>query len=230
VLRSHAASGVIVTEAGIALNVQVTTTLLSGAVALIVALLGIAGAIAAQLLATRRAYDNSIDLFKRQHAEEEMSRRLQRQEEEASRRQQRAETIRREDAHRFADQRRSTYARFLQLADEVHRARVNAGAYLDIVERDEDKKRQGQQDTDPMHQGLVKRADNSWREHNDRGDRAEDQLRGLVAEIDLLGSADVRESALELRFAVEERLGHEFAPARVAFVDAAREELAVTDD
>jgi hypothetical protein len=201
------------------MSTEVTTALLSGAVALTVALLGIGGAIAAQLVATRRAYANSLALFERQHAEEEVSRR-----------QHRAEDIRREDAHRFADQRRATYARFLQLADEVHRARVAASGYLDIVERNEDKQRQGQEDTDPVHQRLVKRADEAWRENHDRAERAEDQLRGLLAEIDLLGSADVRASAKELRLAVEEYLGHEFAPARNAFVEAAREELAVTDD
>ena len=54
----------------IALDTQMTTTLLSGTVALIVALLGIAGAIAAQLVATRRAYANSLALFERQHAQE----------------------------------------------------------------------------------------------------------------------------------------------------------------
>lgn len=197
-----------------ALSTQVTTTLLSGTVALIVALLGIAGAIAAQLVATRRAYANSLALFVRQHAQEE-----------ASRKQQRDEDMRREDAHRFADQRRATYARFLQLADEVHRARVAASGYLDIVERNEDKQRQGQQDTDPVHQRVMKRADEAWRENHDRAERAEDQLRGLLAEIDLLGSADVRTSAKELRLAVEEYLGHEFAPTRDAFVGASRREL-----
>jgi hypothetical protein len=208
-----------VTGAGIAMNVQVTTTLISGAAALIVALLGIAGAIVAQLLATRRAYDNSLALFKRQHAEEE-----------ASQRQQRDEDNRREDAHRFADQCRATFARFLQLADDVHTARVSASGYLEIVETNEDGSVRDKKDTDPVRQRLVKRAHGAWREHYKRAQQGEDQLRGLVAEIDLLGSADVRASARELRLAVEEHLGHEFAPARDAFVEAAREELAVTDD
>ena len=100
------------------MSTQVTTALLSGGVALLVALLGIAGAIAAQLVATRRAYANSLALFEQQHAQEEAS-------EEASNE---TRDIRREDAHRFADQRRAAYARFLQLADETRRARANAGA------------------------------------------------------------------------------------------------------
>jgi hypothetical protein len=94
----------------------------------------------------------------------------------------------------------------------------------------EDERRQGQENKDPVHQNIVKRAEDKFRELFDRGERGEDQLRGLLAEIDLLGSADVRASARELRLAVEEQLGHEFAPARDAFVEAAREELAVTDD
>lgn len=202
----------------IALDTQMTTTLLSGTVALIVALLGIAGAIAAQLVATRRAYANSLALFERQHAQEE-----------ASRKQQREEDIRREDAHRFADQRRATYARFLQLADEIRRARADAGAYLDIVERHEDEQGQDEQGEDPLKQRIAKRANDGFHANYERSERASDQLRGLLAEIDLLASADVCETARELRLAVEEYLGHEFAPARGAFVEAARWEL-VTDD
>lgn len=175
-------------------------------------MLGIAGAIAAQLVATRRAYANSLALFERQHTREE-----------ASRKRQRDEDIRREDAHRFADQRRATYARFLQLADEIRRARADAGGYLDIVERHEDK--QGQDE-----QRLAKHANAKFHANYDRAERASDQLRGLLAEIDLLGSADVREAAREVRLAAEEHLGHEFAPARDAFVEAARWELAVTGD
>jgi hypothetical protein len=201
------------------MSTQVTTALLSGAVALIVALLGIAGAIAAQLVATRRAYANSLALFERQHTHEE-----------ASRKQQRDEDIRREDAHRFADQRRATYARFLQLADESHRAYGNASLLLGVVERHEDEQGEDGQGGDTLKQRLAKRADEQFHANFDRAERASDQLRGLVAEIDLLGSADVPATARELYLAAAEFAGHEFAPARDAFVEAARRELAVTDD
>jgi hypothetical protein len=208
-----------VTGPGIVMSAQVTTTLLSGTVALIVALLGIAGAIAAQLVATRRAYTNSLALFERQHVREETSRKLQWDED-----------IRREDAHRFADQRRATYARFLQLADEIRTARGNAGVLLDAIERHEDERGKNEQGGDALKQRLAKRANTEFHANMDRAERASDQLRGLVAEIDLLGSADVRATARELHLAVEEWVGHEFAPARDAFVEAARRELAVTDD
>ena len=200
----------------IAMSTQVTMTLLSGAVALIVALLGIAGAIAAQLVATRRAYANSLALFDRQHAQEE-----------ASRKQQREEDIRREDAHRFADQRRAVYARFLQLADETRRARGNAALLLDIAGRHEGGKGEDGQGGDPLKQRLAERADEQFDANYDRAEQASDQLRGLVAEIDLLGSADVRATARELYLAVGEFVGRRFAPARDAFVGASRRELGV---
>jgi hypothetical protein len=193
---------------------QVSAALISGGATLVVALLGIGGAIAAQLIATRRAYANSLALFERQHAQEE-----------AARKQQRDEGIQREDAHRFADQRRATYARFLQLADEAHRAHGNATLLLDIVERHEDEQGKAQQDEDQSQQRLAKRADEQFHANFDRAERAVDQLRGLVAEIDLLGSADVRETARELYLAAAEFAGHEFVPARDEFVDASRHEL-----
>jgi hypothetical protein len=65
---------------------------------------GIAGAIAAQLVATRRAYANSLALFERQHAEQERTRR---------------DEARREGNYRFAEHRRSAYARLLRYADEL---------------------------------------------------------------------------------------------------------------
>jgi hypothetical protein len=165
-----------VTGPHIALDTQVTTTLLSGAAALIVALLGIAGAIAAQLVATRRAYANSLALFERQHAQEE-----------ASSKQQRDEEVRREDAHRFADQRRATYARFLQLADEVRRSNGNAHLLLDAVERYEDEQGEDAQSRDDaLKQRIGKRAQTEFYANIERGNRASDQLYGLLAEIDLL--------------------------------------------
>jgi hypothetical protein len=75
-----------------AMDPQVTTTLLSGGVALTAAVIGIVGAVWAQLVATRRAARNSLALFERQHAAE--------------------------DARRFAEERQATYAKFLRVADE----------------------------------------------------------------------------------------------------------------
>lgn len=90
------------------MNPQVTAALISAIVALAVALLGIAGAVASQGVATRRAFQNSLALFERQHAAETESRRRERE-----------EAARQEDARRFADERRVTYAKFLRLADEL---------------------------------------------------------------------------------------------------------------
>lgn len=150
--------------------------------------------------------------------------------EETSRKQQWDEDIRRENAHRFADQRRATYAQFLQLADEIRTARGNAGVLLDAIERHENERGKNEQGGDALKQRLAKRAEREFHANMDRAERASDQLRGLVAEIDLLGSADVRATARELHLAVEEWVGHEFAPAWDAFVEAVRRELAVPGD
>jgi hypothetical protein len=83
----------------------VTAALISGSVALVVALVGIAGAIAAQSFATRRAFDDSLALFERQRSAQEQEQR---------------EQSRREDAYRFADQRRTIYARMLRAAADLH--------------------------------------------------------------------------------------------------------------
>jgi hypothetical protein len=70
------------------MNPQVTAAVISGSVALVVALAGIAGAIVAQAIATRRSFGNSLALFERQRSAQE---------------QERHERSRREDAYRFAD-------------------------------------------------------------------------------------------------------------------------------
>lgn len=49
------------------MNPQVNAALISGGVALVVALIGIAGAIAAQFVATKRGFANSLALLERQH-------------------------------------------------------------------------------------------------------------------------------------------------------------------
>ena len=85
------------------MDAQVTTALISGGAALTVAVLGIGGAISAQLFTTRHAFENSLALQERQYAKQEHERHEQSQ---------------REDAYRFAEQRRSTYGRFVRLARE----------------------------------------------------------------------------------------------------------------
>jgi hypothetical protein len=85
---------------------QVTAALISGGAALTVAVLGIGGAIAAQLSTARHAFENSLELQERQYAKQEKERH---------------EQSRQEDAYRFAEQRRSTYGRFVRLArDFLH--------------------------------------------------------------------------------------------------------------
>jgi len=91
------------------MDAQVTAALISGGAALTVAVVGIGGAIVAQLFATRHAFENSLALQERQYAKQEHERH---------------EQSRREDAYRFAEQRRSTYGRFVRLARE----------FLDAVE------------------------------------------------------------------------------------------------
>jgi len=78
------------------MDAQVTAALISGGAALAVAVLGIGGAITAQLFTTRHALENSLALQERQYARQERERQ---------------EQSRREDAYRFAEQRRSTYGR-----------------------------------------------------------------------------------------------------------------------
>src|SRR5690348_4591843 len=85
------------------MDAQVTAALISGGAALAVAVLGIGGAITAQLFTTRHALENSLALQERQYARQERERQ---------------EQSRREDAYRFAEQRRSTYGRFVRLARE----------------------------------------------------------------------------------------------------------------
>lgn len=89
---------------------QVTAALITSGAALVVALLGIAGAIAAQTVSTRRAFQNSLDLFERQRRAEQ---------------EERQEQARREDAFRFAEQRTSLYARYARSARDLFSARLD---------------------------------------------------------------------------------------------------------
>ena len=107
------------------MSAEVSAALISGGAALVVALAGIGGAIAAQLVATRRAYANSLALFERQHVAEQ-----------ESKEQERAEAARREEAQRFAGERRLSYAKFLRLVRELREChRVGAEAREELVDQ-----------------------------------------------------------------------------------------------
>lgn len=108
------------------MDAQVTAALISGGAALTVAVLGIGGAIAAQLSATRRGFENSLALQERQYAKQEKERQDQ---------------SRREDAYRFAEQRRSTYGRFVRLAREFLHAVDMEQSAAENLERIDDKHR-----------------------------------------------------------------------------------------
>src|SRR5580704_6053972 len=94
---------------------QVVAALVSGGAALVVALLGIAGAIVAQLVATRRAFGNSLRLFEQENERRGLER---------------AGEVRREDEFRFADQRRGAYVRMLRICEDLRLAllALNAAA------------------------------------------------------------------------------------------------------
>jgi hypothetical protein len=114
-----------VTAAELAMDTQTATALISGGVALFVALLGIGGAIVAQLVATRRAFSNSLAMFERQRTADV-----------ENRAQERAEAARREEVQRFADERRLTYAKFLRLVRELREChRVGAEPNDEILDQ-----------------------------------------------------------------------------------------------
>jgi hypothetical protein len=226
-----------VTSPALALSTQVTTALLSAVVALAVALLGIAGAIAAQVVATRRAFANSLALFERQNAAQERAR---------------AGEVRREDARRFADQRRSTYARLLQAADKLQDAGGTAADAMEAWRQIREEK--GADDADAAQ---ARREDDAERSRKQAGEllaRIFGELGVVVDELELLASDDVLRTARELRDAATELVPEDlgipsvdfgtavlsrlifgrsdltYKQARTAFVEAARRELAVTSD
>ena len=205
------------TGSDIAMSTQMTTTLLSGAVALIVALLGIAGAIAAQLLATRRAYANSLALFERQHARQEETRRQERKEE-----------ARREDAYRFAEQRRGTYGRFVRLAREfvgAVEAERTVAKNLERIGRQRDRTQSGSADREMSAEAAELVAD-----ARERRRRLHGEFGAACEEIHLLGSPEVRQVADRL-WDVAHEMTHpaegDYMAARVAFLEAARQELGI---
>lgn len=191
-----------------------TATVVSGVFALLVALLGIAGAIAAQVIATRRAFEYSLALFERQTAEAQQAR---------------EEATRTENHHRFADQKRSTYGRALRLADEVVIAQEKergARQYHNRTMRTLDK-------VGDQSESLVQAARNYRTEADEQADQARRlavELADVVGEIHLLSAPAVRAAAEGLRRSAR-AAGHveesQYVEAREKFVDAARDELGV---
>lgn len=202
------------TGPGIAMSTQMTTTLLSSAVALIVAVLGIAGAVAAQLVATRRAYANSLSLFERHHAEQEAARK---------------EEVRRDDAYRFAGQRRSTYGRFVRLArefvDAVDAERTVA-KNLERIGRQRDRSRARSADLEMSAEA----AEELVADTRERRRRLDGEFGAASDEIQLLGSPEVRQVAGHLQDVAHE-VTHSadgaYMTARAAFLEAARQELGI---
>ena len=190
------------------------TALLSSSVALIVAVLGIAGAVAAQLVATRRAYANSLSLFERHHAEQEAARR---------------EEVRRDNAYRFAEQRRSIYGRFVRLArefiDAVDAERTVA-KNLERIARQRDRSPERSLDlemsAEAAEQLVADARERKWRLDGEFGTTSE--------ELQLLGSPEVRQVADHL-WDVAHEVTHSaddaYMTARVAFLEAARQELGI---
>ena len=186
--------------------------------ALIVAVLGIAGAIAAQLVATSRTFSHSLALFERQHAAQE-----------ASRQQDRAETAHREQEQRFADERRVAYARFLRFADEVVAAQRSVDGYIEIAAQSREKENEDQAD---WRRRATAEAERRADDSAGRAQVAGEQLVQLRAEIDLLASSQVRAAARRLSEATDwsafatTRM-RMYSDARAAFLDAARHELGI---
>lgn len=200
------------------MSTPVNEALVSGGVALVVALLGIAGAIAAQLVATRRAYENSLALFERQHARQE-----------ASSKQERKEEARREDAYRFAEQRRSTYGRFVRLAREfvgAVDAERTVAKNLERIGRQRDRTRSRSADLEMSAEAAQQLAVNA----RERKRRLEGEFGAACEEIYLLGSPEVRQAADHL-WDVAHEAAHSaeggYMAARVAFLEAARQELGI---
>jgi hypothetical protein len=142
------------------MNSQLVAAVISASAAVVVALVGIVGAFAVQTVAARRALENFLALSAQQAAVQERER---------------GEQSRREDACRFANQRRATCARFLQLADETRRASATVGAYLGIADRREDDQGWEERGGDPVKQGLARHSleaspSESRRRHAQPGD------------------------------------------------------------
>lgn len=241
----------------LAMDAQVTTALISGGVALAVALLGIGGAIAAQLVASRRTFANSLALFEQQNA--------------AQTRERTAE-FRREEARQFAEERKNAYARLLRTADDLQSvisAADDAAAARNSLRQEADSWARFHKafdhevrDEEGLRKwGRVSDAEYALGKACDLWEQMFEALGLIVGELELLASAEVREAARQLwavdglprhyregyhreptpaqralatmfhtQLADYQRLGLTYWQARTAFVDAARRELGMPAD
>lgn len=165
----------------IATSAQVTASLISGGAALIVALLGIAGAIAAQTIATRRAFQDSLVLLEREgHAHD----------------QERQDQARREDAFRFAEKRQSTYLKYAQISGRLFDARVAVDSAVENWKQPRDLDGGSQTARARMSEEsnalrALDKAAATWV-------RFRLQLDVVEQEVILLAEADVRDTAADL--------------------------------
>lgn len=203
------------TGSALAMNPQVTAGLISGGVALAVAVLGIAGAIVAQTFAARRAFENSLAVFEREHAAQER---------------QQQEQARRDDAYRFAQQRRSTYGRFGSLSREFTDAvdtERTAVKNLERIGRQRDRTRSSSADLETSAETAEQLVANA----QERKRRLERECGTAHEEIYLLGSPEVRQAADQLwnaaRQATHSASG-DYLAARATFLDAVRQELGIS--
>ena len=203
------------TGSALAMNPQVTAAVISSGVALAVALLGIAGAIVAQTFAARRTFENSLAVFERQRT--------------AQGRQQQ-EQARREDAYRFAQQRRSTYGRFVSLAREFTEAvdtERTAVKNLERIGRQRDRIRSSSADLEISAEAAEQLVANA----QERRRRLEREYGTAHEEIYLLGSPEVRQAADQLSSAARQAThsgSGDYLAARAAFLDAVRQELGIS--
>ncbi|GAA0626532.1 hypothetical protein GCM10010174_52560 [Kutzneria viridogrisea] len=193
---------------------QMMVASISGGVALLVALLGIAGAIAAQVVATRRTFANSLALFEEQALEARHAR---------------EEAARIENRHRFADQKRSTYGRALCLADDVAAACRDKRWAVDKYKRQLDALDRAVQSSETVAE-LAKKYATEADGHRDRANRLFASLAEVVGEIELLSSDAVCSTATHLRdlaYTTNKDQEDRYREARDKFLLSARSELGV---
>lgn len=191
---------------------QVTAALISGGAALVVALLGIAGAVVAQLVTTRRAFANSLALFEQEYLRREREQAAATSRDDARR----LADQRREDAYRFADQRRSTYARLLRTAADLYETRGSickaANKWEDRYHREHGAGQDGTP-TESVFEAVdrARAAREAWeraleepaaelRDAYARWERTRVELDEVAEEVELLASPDVRSAAGELAY------------------------------
>jgi hypothetical protein len=188
---------------------QVAVALISSGAAVLVALLGIAGTIAAQIFATRRAFDNSLALLERQLAQSNEAA----EQERASRERERREQARREDAYRYAEERRILYAKFLRLSGASKWASWNVQAQHDPGP-----------DASEESKERYKRALEYWMKQDDE---LGEQLAVAASEVRVIAASEVRIAAEEMLGAKQLIAGGTYERARNKFLIAVHSELGV---